>query len=221
MGWRAIRMALERPALLKLQVRALIRAATGRDLWIMFPMIAEVAEFLAAKRIVEEARVAIAERGYEPPTSIHLGTMIEIPSLFWQLDALLKAVDFVSIGSNDLIQFFFAADRSHPRLQGRYDPLSPAFLSLVRDMIRQARAHNVPINLCGEIAARPLEAMALLGVGLRSVSMAPAAIGPVKSMILSLDLSRLRAFLEPQLSRPDHSLRGVLRDYAGTNGIAI
>jgi phosphotransferase system, enzyme I, PtsP len=221
MGWRAIRMALERRALLELQVRALLQAAAGRELRIMFPMVAEYSEFLAAKTVVERAKSVLQSRGCELPVAVKLGTMIEVPALLWQLDVLLREVDFVSIGSNDLVQFLFACDRGHARLQGRYDVLHPAVLSLVREVARKARAYGVPVNLCGEMAGRPIEAMALIGVGLQSISMAPAAVGPVKSMILALDQRKFSAFLEPLLSGAQRSLRPDIERFAQENGIPV
>jgi phosphotransferase system enzyme I (PtsP) len=221
MGWRAIRIALERRALLELQVRALLRAAAGRELRIMFPMIAETSEFRAAKSVVEKVKASIEAKRHKLPASIKLGTMIEVPALLWQLDNLLKEVDFISIGSNDLMQFLFACDRSHARLQGRYDTLNPAVLSLIREVVTKAHQHRVPVNLCGEMAGRPIEAMALIGLGLRSISMAPAAVGPVKSMILALDEAKIRNFLEPMLTRPDPSLRPELEAFARRHDIPV
>jgi len=221
MGWRAIRIALERRALLELQVRALLRAAAGRELRIMFPMIAETSEFRAAKRVVEKVKAALQAQGHQLPSPIKLGTMIEVPALLWQLDNLLKEVDFISIGSNDLMQFLFACDRSHARLQGRYDTLNPAVLSLIAEVARKAQQHRVPVNLCGEMAGRPIEAMALIGLGLRSISMAPAAVGPVKSMILALDEAKFRSFLEPLLARPDSTLRPDIEAFARKHAIPI
>ena len=138
MGWRGIRMALERPAFLELQLRAMVKASAGRQLQIMFPMVAETAEFAEAKTVVEQALAFVVSHGHEPPSSIKLGAMIEIPSLLWQLDQLLEVVDFISIGSNDLMQFMFAFDRNHPRLQDRYDGLNPAVLGLVREIVAKA-----------------------------------------------------------------------------------
>jgi phosphotransferase system enzyme I (PtsP) len=221
MGWRAIRLALERRALLELQARALIRAAAGRELKIMFPMVAEFGEFRSAKQVVEKARVGLKARGYQLPTSIKLGTMIEVPALLWQIDNLLQEVDFISIGSNDLMQFLFACDRNHRRLQGRYDTLHPAMLTLIRDVARKAKAKGVPVNLCGEMAGRPIDAMALIGVGLDSISMAPAAVGPVKSMILALDRGKFQSFLEPLLSSPKHSLRPEIERFAKENRVPV
>jgi phosphotransferase system enzyme I (PtsP) len=164
---------------------------------------------------------ALKARGYELPTSVKLGTMIEVPALLWQLDGLLREVDFVSIGSNDLMQFLFASDRGHARLQGRYDTLHPGVLSLIREVAMKAQAHGVPLNLCGEMAGRPIEALALIGVGLKSISMTPAAIGPVKSMILALDLQKFRNFLDPLLARPEPTLRPHIERFAADNGIPL
>ncbi|MGE0007348.1 MAG: phosphoenolpyruvate--protein phosphotransferase [Parvibaculaceae bacterium] len=221
MGWRAIRMALDRPALLRLQLRALLKAGAGQKLRIMFPMVAEVAELLAAKAMVEKEKAHLKARGHKLPAALALGAMIEVPALVWQLDQLLPELDFVSIGSNDLVQFLYASDRGNPRLAQRYDPLSPAFLRTIRTIIEAGAAHGVHVNLCGEMAGRPLEAMALIGLGLTSISMAPAAIGPVKTMILSTDRARLWAFMEPLLARPDHSLRPALAAYAKSQGIRL
>jgi len=221
MGWRSIRMALDRPALLDLQVRALLIAGAGHDLKIMFPMIADVDEFLRARDVYERERQFLDRHGLEPPRSVKLGAMIEVPALLWQLDNLLPVVDFASIGSNDLVQFLFASDRGNPRLAGRYDPLSPVALSAMRGIVERAQAHGKTVTLCGELAGRPLEAMALAGIGLTSMSMVPSAIGPVKAMIRSLDQARLWTFLEPLLKSPLHSVRPELLEYAQRQGVAI
>jgi phosphotransferase system, enzyme I, PtsP len=221
MGWRAMRMALDRQGLLRLQVRALLTAARGRRLKLMFPMIAEVDEFLQARDLVEKEKQRLQRHGHELPASIELGAMIEVPSIVWQIDRLLEVVDFISIGSNDLLQFLFACDRGHPLLADRYDPLSPMALKVLRHMVERAEAYDTPITLCGEMAGRPLEAMALVGIGLRSISMAPAAIGPVKSMILALDRGKLWPTLEPLLDAGSHSLRPALLDFARENRIPV
>jgi phosphotransferase system enzyme I (PtsP) len=221
MGWRAMRMALDRQGLLRLQVRALLTAARGRRLKLMFPMIAEVDEFLQARDLVEKEKQRLQRHGHELPASIELGAMIEVPSIVWQIDRLLEVVDFISIGSNDLLQFVFACDRGHPLLADRYDPLSPTALKVLRHMVERAEAHDTPVTLCGEMAGRPLEAMALVGIGLRSISMAPAAIGPVKSMILALDRGKLWPTLEPLLDAGSHSLRPALLDFARENRIPV
>ncbi|WP_119274132.1 phosphoenolpyruvate--protein phosphotransferase [Taklimakanibacter deserti] len=221
MGWRAIRMALDRPALLRLQLRALLKAGAGQKLRIMFPMIAEVTEFLTAKTMVEKEKAHLKERGHKLPVAIELGAMIEVPALVWQLDELLPELDFVSIGSNDLLQFLYASDRQNPRLAHRYDPLSPAILKTIRAIVEAGAEHGVHVNLCGEMAGRPLEAMALIGLGLTSISMAPAAIGPVKTMILSTDRAKLWAFMEPLLHKRDQTLRLALTSFAKSQGIRL
>ena len=180
-----------------LQARALLKAGAGRDLRIMFPMVAEVAEYLAARHTVLAESCSPRRTGHMPPQRLSLGAMIEVPSLLFQLDPFSAEVDFVSVGSNDLMQFLFAADRGHSRLAGRYDPLSPANLNALRFVAERARTSGVPLNLCGEMAGRPLEAMTLIGLGFRSISMPPAAIGPVKSMVLALDAAKLKEFVSP------------------------
>lgn len=221
LGWRAIRMALDRPGLLRLQIRALLRAAEDTALKIMFPMITEVDEFRRAKALVDQETEFLRGHGHALPSKVEVGAMIEVPALVWQLPALLPLTDFVSVGSNDLCQFLFASDRGHPRLAGRYDPLSPVVLKVLSETIRLADKFEVPITLCGEMAGRPLEAMALLGLGFRAISMAPAAIGPVKSMILALDAEELGRELVNLLDLPDHSLRPQLMAYAAKHNIPV
>ncbi len=221
LGWRAIRIALDRPALLRHQVRALLTAAVGHDLRIMFPMVADVAEYERARALVDKELVRLDQHGREKPRSVAVGTMLEVPALFWQLEALLPKVDFVSIGSNDLIQFLFASDRGNPRVAHRYDLLSPGALNFLRQVVLICARHKVPLSLCGEMAGNPLEAMALLGLGLRTISMSPAAIGPVKMMVRSLNVADLEVFMEGLYGLPDASVRAALRDYADAQGIAI
>ncbi len=221
LGWRAVRMALDRPALLKSQARALLRAAAGRELSVMFPMISEVDEFRQAKLLVDEQKQFLLDRGHAMPSRVRIGAMIEVPALIWQLPALLKLTDFVSVGSNDLCQFLFASDRDHPRLAGRYDPLSPAVLTALRQIVVMANDHNVPLALCGEMAGRPLEAMALIGLGFRSISMTPAAIGPIKQMILELDAQEIENLTLNLLDLPDHSVRPHLQAFAQAHNISV
>jgi phosphotransferase system enzyme I (PtsP) len=221
MGWRAIRIALDRPAMLRQQLRAMLRAGAGRKLRIMFPMVAEVAEFVAAKAVLGVELKRAEARCVELPAEIKLGVMLEVPSLLWQLSSLLPAVDFVSVGSNDLMQFLFACDRGNPNLAGRYDPLSPAMLSLLAELVKQCEAYDVPLSLCGEMGGSPLEAMALLGIGFRNLSMAPASFGPVKAMVRSLELASLHQFLAMHMASPDHSLRSKMSGFAHDHGVAI
>ncbi|MCE7999344.1 MAG: phosphoenolpyruvate--protein phosphotransferase [Rhodobiaceae bacterium] len=221
LGWRAIRIALDRPALLRHQVRALLSAAVGRDLRLMFPMVADVSEYERARALVDKELARLDQHGREKPRSVAVGTMLEVPALFWQMESLLPKVDFVSIGSNDLIQFLFASDRGNPRVANRYDLLSPGALNFLRQVVLICSRHDVPLSLCGEMAGNPLEAMALLGLGLRTISMSPAAIGPVKMMVRSLNVADLESFMEGLYSLPDASVRDALRDYADAQGIAI
>jgi phosphotransferase system enzyme I (PtsP) len=221
MGWRSIRMSMERPALLRLQVRAMLMAASGIDLKVMFPMIADVAEYLQARAMLDKEVGYLKARGHVLPSSLQVGVMIEIPSLLWQLDQLLPLVDFASIGSNDLVQFLFASDRGNPKLNGRYDPLSPSALGAMRVIVEKGKQHGKKVTLCGELGGRPLEAMGLVGIGLQSLSLVPSGIGPVKAMIRSLDQQKLWAFMEPLLRSPTHSLRGDLMEFAGRNGVVL
>ncbi len=214
MGWRAIRIALDRPVLLRYQLRALMMAAVGRTLSIMFPMVADVSEFRAARKIALKEWNRFEKLGAERPAKLEIGTMLEVPSLAWQLEPLLKDVDFVSIGTNDLMQFFFASDRSNPRLIDRYDLLSPAVLNFIHMVVEKCDKANVPVTLCGEMAGRPLEAMALIGLGLRRLSISPMTIGPVRRMIRSLDLQRIEDYIVAELHSPAHSLRASLYNYA-------
>ena len=221
LGWRSLRLALDRPMLLRQQIRALLRAAAGRRLNVMFPMVAEVAEFDAARTILERERARAEARDAPLPSLIRIGAMLEVPHLVWQLPALLARVDFLSVGSNDLTQFMFASDRAEPRLVGRYDPLSPGMLAFLRDLVARCAEARVPLSLCGEMAGRPLEAMALIGAGLRALSLSPSAVGPVKTMVRSLDAAALDAYMATLYDLPDHSLRDRLYNYAKDHGVFI
>jgi len=221
LGWRAIRIGLDRPAILQRQLRALIQAAAGRALNVMFPMVAEVAELSAARAILDGEVALARDNGQRLPAKIQVGAMIEVPALIWQLDPLLPRVDFISVGSNDLHQFVFASDRGDPRVADRYDPLSPALLSALAAIADRCLAARVPFSVCGEIAGRPLEAMALVALGYRVLSMAPTSIGPVKSMIRSLDAGDAATFVRSLLARPDRSLRKTLTLYAEDRGVDI
>ena len=223
LGWRAIRIGLDRPGLLRSQLRALLRAGAGRELRIMFPMVAVTAEFDAAKAIVERELAYLKRHSYELPSDLKLGVMVEIPSLLWQLDELLARVDFLSVGSNDLMQYLCAADRDNKRVSSRFDPLSAPILRALKIITDKARETGTPVTLCGEIAGRPLEALALIAVGYRGLSMSPASIGPVKAMILSLDAGAAERFVGDLLSLHDgaSSLRDKLRAYAEAHGIPV
>jgi phosphotransferase system enzyme I (PtsP) len=221
MGWRAIRIGLDRPAMLRRQLRALIQGAGGRPLSVMFPMVADTAELRGARRLLDLELDRARRRGVAEPERLRVGVMFEVPSLAWQLDTLLPHVDFVSVGTNDLMQFLFAADRGNNRLSGRYDPLSPAMLRLLHFVVEKTRPAGVDLSVCGEMAGRPVEALALLAIGVRTLSMSPGAIGPVKAMIRSVDLHEATEFVTSVLAQPDRPMRESLRLFAADHAIEI
>jgi phosphotransferase system enzyme I (PtsP) len=214
LGWRAIRMGLDRPALLRLQLRALIAAARGRPLRIMFPLVASVDEFRAARALVDHEVAWALRRGRKAPARLDVGAMVEAPALVWHLDALLPMTDFVSVGTNDLMQYLFAADRGNPRVAERYDPLSPPALRAL-DAIQQACAESgTPVSVCGEMAGRPLEAFALVALGYERLSMPPAGLGPVKQMVLSCDREAARKGVAALLKGGAGSVRNEIETLA-------
>ncbi|MBI5162313.1 MAG: phosphoenolpyruvate--protein phosphotransferase [Magnetospirillum sp.] len=221
LGWRSIRITLDRPMVMRHQLRALLRAAAGRHLRVMFPMIAEVAELVQARRIldleIEHERAA----GHPLPDLVEVGTMLEVPALAFQIDALLPLVDFISVGSNDLAQFLFAVDRGNPRISERYDPLAPGMLAFIKNLAERCDAGGVPLSVCGEMAGRPLEAMALIAVGVRRLSVAGPSIGPVKTMVRSLNVAAANAYLDGLLKSPDRSLRDKLKAFAIDHGVVL
>jgi phosphotransferase system enzyme I (PtsP) len=221
LGWRAVRLGLDRPGLLRTQVRALLRATAGLELRLLLPMVTAIGEVDMAHAHINRELDLLRRRGTTVPTRVLLGVMIEVPSLLYELDALLPRVDFVSVGSNDLLQYFFAADRNNPRVAARYDALSAAPLKALATIVEGAKRHDRPLSLCGEMAGRPIEAMALIGLGFRSISMAPASIGPVKSMILSLDAAELQGWLLEMLPTAQGSIRAQLKRYAEEHGVEI
>jgi len=221
LGWRAVRIALDRPALLRTQMRALLRASAGRELRMMIPFVTEVDELRAARAYLDKELAHARRHGYELPREVHMGAMIEVPALLWQLDEVLREVDFISVGSNDLFQFMFAADRANANVANRFDPLSPAGLRVLRHVADCAERHKVPLTLCGEIAGRPIEAMALIGLGYRSISMSAAAIGPVKAMVLALDAAKLESYVLEWLETGNQSIRARLMDFAEANNIPV
>jgi phosphotransferase system, enzyme I, PtsP len=214
LGWRAIRMGLDRPALLRLQLRALIAAARGRPLRIMFPLVANVDEFRAARALVDTEIAWAQRRGRAPPSRLEVGAMIEAPSLIFHLDALLPMTDFVSIGTNDLMQYLFAADRGNPRVSDRYDPLSPPVLRALEMVQRACAEYGTPVSVCGEMAGRPLEAFALVALGFDRLSMPPAGIGPVKEMVLAIDREAARRGVTALLKSGAGSVRNEIETLA-------
>ena len=221
MGWRALRLSLDRSTLMRAQARALIEASGGKVLRVMFPMVSEPWEYEEARALFEE-QVDWARKAHRKvPTRIEFGVMLEVPSLAEMLDQLLPRVDFISIGTNDLTQFLFAADRSDPRLAQRYDWLSPAILRFLKRVLDSAHTAGVPARICGEMAGRPLEAMALIGIGAENFSITPAGVGPVKAMVRSLDAAAVRARLDQLLARPPKDMRKALTDWARRHSVTI
>ncbi len=221
LGWRALRIGLDLPNLMRQQLRALIAAAANRPLRIMFPMIATADEFGAARGLVDLELSRARQRRQHLPAKLELGAMLEVPSLLWQLPELLGQADFISVGSNDLAQFLFASDRGNPRLAGRYDSLSPAMLRLIAQLVARCAEAGRPISVCGEMAGRPLEAMALLGLGLYRLSMAPSAIGPVKTMLRSLNIGQLQSYLSQRIAQGHGGLRRDLLAFAKDHDVVL
>ena len=221
LGWRAVRLALDRPGLLKAQIRALLRAASGRNLRVMLPMVTEVREIKKARKIIDHEIDRLKRFSHQLPDKFELGAMIEVPSILFQLDELMGEVDFVSVGSNDLFQFTMASDRGNENIAKRFDPVSRPFVRALTMIVESAKRHNTELTLCGELAERPLGALVLVGIGFKSISMSPASIGPVKSMIRNLDLAKLVEILLPAIEEIDggQTLRELLEDFVDANGI--
>lgn len=220
-GWRSIRITLDRRAILRKQMKAFLNAAAGKELNVMFPMIASLEEFLAAKETLFLELEKQKRRDLPLPTGINVGLMIEVPSIIFQLDEVLKNADFISVGTNDLAQFIFACDRGNPRITDRYDVLSAPFLRVMREIVKKADRAGVPCSVCGEMAGNPIEAMALIGLGFRRLSMAGSAYAGVKSMIRTLRVDDITDYIQTLLHSPQKTLRPQLYAYAYDHGIAI
>lgn len=223
LGWRAIRLTLDRPGLLRTQIRALLKASGGRELKLMLPMVTELGEIAQAREIIDREVRHLSRFAHHLPTSLKLGAMLEVPSLLFQLDELMKAVDFVSVGSNDLFQFVMAVDRGNTQLANRFDTLSAPFLRVLKQIADAGARNHTPVTLCGELAGKPISAMALVGLGFRSISMSPASIGPVKAMLTELPLSELQAFFDDNLMAPAQGLpmRALLQAFADDRSIPL
>ncbi|MCI5075273.1 phosphoenolpyruvate--protein phosphotransferase [Oricola sp.] len=221
LGWRAIRLSLDRPGLFRTQLRALLKAAAGRELSVMLPMVTDVAEIAQAREIINREVQHLSRFGHGLPTRLKLGAMLEVPSLLFDLDALMRSADFVSIGSNDLFQFLTATDRGNAQIANRFEPVSRPFLRALRDVARVADAHSTPLTLCGELAGQPLSALALAAVGIRGLSMSAAAIGPVKAALLATDLSALTERLAEAIEndRGGTDMQPIIRDFADKHAI--
>jgi phosphotransferase system enzyme I (PtsP) len=223
MGWRAIRLGLDRPGLMRSQIRALLRASSGRALKIMFPMVATVEEFDHGKALVEHELTHLRRHGHTLPERVEVGAMLEVPSLLYQLDELLPRVDFLSVGSNDLFQFMYAVDRGNARVSGRFDPLSAPILRALRDIAAKGEQYKKPITLCGELASTTIGALTLVAIGYRSLSLTPSAVGPVKAMLLDLDISKAKAAIDPLIDAPAGTVpvRHRIEAFAASEGLQL
>lgn len=223
LGWRAVRIGLDRPALLRAQFRAILKATAGRVARIMLPMIASVDEFRQCRDMLNRERAYLTKHGHQGPRDVKLGVMLEVPALLFDLDNILAQADFISVGSNDLMQFLFAVDRDNRRVAKRFDTLSPAMLKALALVAEKTNKAGKPLTLCGEMAGRPLEALALLALGFRSLSMSPASVGPVKAMLLALDISAANAAIMKMLSDCAEcaTLRDQLQHFADAESIPV
>jgi phosphotransferase system enzyme I (PtsP) len=223
LGWRAIRLGLDRPGLLRSQLRAMLKAAAGRDLKVMFPMVAAVEEYDLARAIVERELTHLRRHSHPLPEHVQVGAMVEVPALLFQLEELLARVDFLSVGSNDLFQFLYAVDRGNARVAGRFDPLSPPVLRALKAIVDVAERYGKPVTLCGEMASKPLGALALIGLGYRSLSLTASAVGPVKSLLLNINRAqvgeRLQPYLDGETAR--RSVREELAEIASAHEITF
>ncbi|MBW8785344.1 MAG: phosphoenolpyruvate--protein phosphotransferase [Novosphingobium sp.] len=221
MGWRALRVALEREGLLKVQARALLDAAAGRTLNVMFPMVSETWEFDAARKVFETQLEFLRKQKKVLPEAIRYGAMLEVPALAEMLDVLAPKLSFLSIGTNDLTQFLFAADRANPKLAERYDWLSPSIFRFLRRVLASIDGQRIDLTVCGEMGGRQLEALALIGIGIRRLSITPAAVGPIKQLVRQIDVAEIGAAMTAWLDNPPPNLREALQGWADERGIAI
>jgi phosphotransferase system enzyme I (PtsP) len=223
MGYRSIRLGLDRPGLLRTQIRALLLAARGRPIKILVPMVTETFEFLQTKRVVAKELERLKRAGEPVPTRLELGAMVEVPSLLFELDQILPEADFVSIGSNDLVQFLTAADRANPRVSKNYDPIALPRLRAMRLVVDAARRHNKPVTMCGELAGKPMEALALMAIGMTRLSMGPASIGPIKEMVLHVNLKPIQESVAAALSlgADGVAIRELLREWVAKQNLPM
>lgn len=213
LGWRAIRVGLDKPGVMRMQLQALLRAAAGRKLSVMFPFIAQHSEYVAAKAEMDKAMDRERKLGHPLPSDLEIGAMLETPSLAFAPQAFFEDVGFLSIGGNDLKQFFFAADRENERVRRRYDTLSMPFLSFLQGIVTRCETAGTPLSFCGEDAGRPVEAACFAAIGMRALSMRPASIGPVKHLLRNVDLKELRQIIEDCHAKGEQSVRAPVMEY--------
>jgi phosphotransferase system enzyme I (PtsP) len=223
MGFRSLRLALDRPGLLRIQVRALLQAAQGGPLKILVPMVTGAWEFRQARIVINKEVERLRHAGEPVPAPLEIGAMIEVPSLLWELDQILPEADFVSIGSNDLVMFLTASDRANPRVSKNYDPIALPRLRALRHIVDMARRYNVPITMCGELAGKPVEALALMSIGMTRLSMSPPAIGPIKEMVLGLELQPIKTSVASALLEGSDGvpIRDLLLEWVERQGLVI
>jgi phosphotransferase system enzyme I (PtsP) len=223
MGYRSIRLGLDRPGLLRTQVRALLIAARGRPLKILVPMVTETFEFQQTKLVVRREVERLKRSGDPVPVELEIGAMVEVPSLLFELDQLLPEADFVSIGSNDLVQFLTAADRANPRVSASYDPIALPRLRAIKLVVDAARRYGLPITMCGELAGRPTDALALMAIGMTRLSMGPASIGPIKELILNVELEPIKRSVAAAMSDGAESvpIRELLKDWIDRQNLPV
>ena len=213
LGWRAIRVGLDKPGVMRMQLQALIRAAAGRPLAVMFPFIAQFEEFRAARAEVDKAMERERILGHVLPEKLEVGAMLETPSLAFAPKKFFEEVEFLSIGGNDLKQFFFAADRENERVRRRYDTLNVSFLTFLEGIVERCAETDTALSFCGEDAGRPVEALCFAAIGLKTLSMRPASIGPVKSLLRRCNLDDVRAVIHAAREQGEMSVRGAVMDY--------
>jgi phosphotransferase system enzyme I (PtsP) len=213
MGWRAIRVGLDKPGVLRMQLQALLRGANGQPLDVMFPFITQISEFRAARAEMDKAIARETKLGHSLPSKLKVGAMLETPSLAFAPDVFFEEVDFISIGGNDLKQFFFAADRENERVRKRYDTLDISFLSFLEKVIKRCAASGTPLSFCGEDAGRPVEALCFAALGLHTLSMRPASVGPVKHLLRRVNLTEVKAVMDEAIANGEQSVRRAVADW--------
>lgn len=213
LGWRAIRVGLDKPGIMRMQLQALIRAAKGRPLTVMFPFVAQFEEYRAARAEMDKTLAREERLGHVLPSKIEIGAMLETPSLAFAPKKFFEEVEFLSIGGNDLKQFFFAADRENELVRRRYDTLNVSFLTFLEGIASRCQETQTPLSFCGEDAGRPVEALCFAAIGITSLSMRPASIGPVKSLLRRSDLNEVREVINAARDRGDQSVRAAVMEY--------
>ncbi|TMV07747.1 phosphoenolpyruvate--protein phosphotransferase [Ruegeria sediminis] len=218
LGWRAIRVGLDKRGVMRMQLQALLRAAKGRPLTIMFPFVAQAEEFREARAEIEKTIAREKRLGHVLPETLEVGAMLETPSLAFAPQKFFEEVDFISVGGNDLKQFFFAADRENELVRRRYDTLNVSFLTFIERIVERCSVSNTPLSFCGEDAGRPIEALCLAAMGIRCLSMRPASIGPVKSLLRRSDLQEIRKIISDVRHRGEQSVRPAVMEWLRDNG---